>query len=70
LRIIIECEFSRVEIHPRRHVACEHLGPPPDLVYRPPAWQSVTLAEPAHPTTFLSRRGPIYRALSYLRRNA
>jgi D-glycero-D-manno-heptose 1,7-bisphosphate phosphatase len=50
--------------------ACEHLGPPSDLVYRPPTWQSVTLPELAHPTTFPSRRGPIYRALSYLRRNA
>jgi hypothetical protein len=39
-----------VSIHPTRHVACEHLGPPPDLVYRPPTWQSLTLAEPTPPT--------------------
>ena len=61
LRIIVECEFVEREslgdshwIHPTRHVACEQLGPPPDLLYRPPTWQSVTLAEPAHPTTYPS----------------
>jgi hypothetical protein len=54
LRIIVECEFNSVSIHPTRHVACEHLGPPPDLVYRPPTWQSQPLTGSASPTTFPS----------------
>jgi hypothetical protein len=61
LRIIVECEFVERGslgdshwIHPTRRVASEHLGPPPDLVYRPPTWQSVTLIESAPPTTFPS----------------